>query len=617
MKNMNSPIGILRILLTAILLWQTPTLFAATQVTVNSTGNADTADSALTLTEAIGILNGGFRALTPAESAQVASVPGTTNRIKFSITGAGPHYITAPDETDPSLPLFPAIFASDVIVDGYSQTGSFPNTNSILGSNTAVLKIVIDSQTSVNGDGVATLGAVGDNVNFRGLCFLGGANEIGFGTPDPGTWPNVGGSIQGCWIGVAPDRTTVAGPAIGTYLYQSGGFQVIGTDGDGINDRSEFNVFVGCQEMAIGIEADGYGTTNCRVSGNFIGVMPDGLTAMPQSALDLVYEGDCLESGGTDNLIFGTDSNGIADADERNIVAGLKKTLSGGGCEALQFWGATTHVKVMGNYFGVGIDGVTPLGNTRFIDAASGSTAQIGSDGDGTNDVIEANIIANHSEYVFKFNAPTTALTFPHNSFSGNTGDFFDDPANSFNGALLGSSDLAVISPVISNSTTRVELVGWVPVSTNAAADNRTAAKISIYQADPATSATKPQGKKWLATYVDNGPQDLDPATNSFRFSICSLAISSTGAKLVVNETVKDDISAGSSPFSGALSLPDVSNTLLISRPSPTSVSLSWQMNGVLQATPNLVSAVWTNVPGCSPATLSASTGRLFFRVKQ
>ena len=230
MKNMNSPIGILRILLTAILLWQTPTLFAATQVTVNSTGNADTADSALTLTEAIGILNGGFRALTPAESAQVASVPGTTNRIKFSITGAGPHYITAPDETDPSLPLFPAIFASNVIVDGYSQTGSFPNTNSILGSNTAVLKIVIDSQTSVNGDGVATLGAVGDNVNFRGLCFLGGANEIGFGTPDPSTWPNVGGSIQGCWIGVAPDRTTVAGPAIGTYLYQSGGFQVIGTD---------------------------------------------------------------------------------------------------------------------------------------------------------------------------------------------------------------------------------------------------------------------------------------------------------------------------------------------------------------------------------------------------
>jgi len=149
-------------------------------------------------------------------------------------------------------------------------------------------------------------------------------------------------------------------------------------------------------------------------------------------------------------------------------------------------------------------------------------------------------------------------------------------------------------------------------VSTNAAADNRTAAEISIYQADPATS----QGKKWLATYVDNGPQDLDPATNSFRFSICSLAISSTGAKLVVNETVKDDLSAGSSPFSSAFSLPDVSNALSISN-AAGSVTLSWQMNGVLQATPNLVSAVWTNVPGCSPATLSASTGRLFFRVKQ
>ncbi len=616
-----------RSLLVAAFLSPVVTAFAATQVVVNSTDNDDTSNSKMTLTEAIGILNGGFRALTPAEGNQVTTIAGTTNRINFNIPGPGPHFITAPNSTcDPlgngcSGALFPLILASNVVLNGYSQSGSSPNTNSILASNNAVIKIVIDGRTSVNDFGEPDFGAAGNNVSFRGMSFLGGANCIGFSSiGDPVTFPNVGGSIQGCWIGVAPDRTTVAGPAIGTYLYQSGGFQVIGTDGDGVNDRNEFNVFVGCQEMAIGIEADGYATTNCRVSGNFIGVMPDGLTTMPQAALDLVYEGDCLESGGTENLIFGTDANGIADADERNIVGGLKRPDAVyGNCEVLQFWAVTKNVKVMGNYFGVGIDGVTPLGNSQFIDAsqANGSTVQIGSDGDGVRDGIEANIIANHSDYLFSFGGVATALTFRRNSFSGNTNNFFDDPGNSFNGVILDTNSLALITPVISNYTTRVELVGWVPVSTNAAADNRTAAEIAIYLADPATSATKPQGKTWLASYTDNGPQDLDPATNSFRFNICALAIPATGAKLVVQETVKNDISAGSSTFSSALSLADVPNTLAIARPSPTTVSVSWQANGILQATPNVSPAVWTNVPGCSPVTLPSSSSSLFFRLNE
>ena len=449
------------------------------------------------------------------------------------------------------------------------------------------------------------------------MSFLGGYNNIGFGSPDPATFPNVGGSIQGCWMGVSPDQSVVAGPAIGTYLYKSGGFQVIGTDGDGVNDRNEFNVFVGCQEMAIGIEADGYATTNIQVSGNFIGVMPDGLTTMPQAALDLVTEGDCLESGGTENLIFGTDANGIADEDERNIVGGLKRPeATYSNCEALQFWAVTKNVKVMGNYFGVGIDGVTPLGNSQFIETADGSTAQIGSDGDGLRDVIEGNIIANHSDYLFSFGGLNTALTFRRNSFSGNTDNFFNDPQNSFNGVLLATGDLAAITPVISNATTRTELVGWVPVS-GPGADNLTPAEIAIYLPDPATSATNPQGKTWLASYRDNGPQDLDPATNTFRFNISSLALPAIGASLVVNETAKDNLSAGSSPFSSALSLPDVSGILLAISRSADSVTITWPGNGTLQAIPSLSLATWTNVPGSSPITLPIGPGSQFFRLVQ
>ena len=175
-----------RSILTAIILWQGATIYAATQVTVNTTNNQNIANAKLTLTEAIHILSGTLgRALSPGESSQVVTVAGTTNRIKFNISGAGPHFITTPDTTA-SGALFPPIFASDLIVDGYSQPGAKPNTNSILASNNAVIKIVIDSRTSNNPDGEPTLGIVGGNVCVRGLSFLGGANCIGFGTRNEG-----------------------------------------------------------------------------------------------------------------------------------------------------------------------------------------------------------------------------------------------------------------------------------------------------------------------------------------------------------------------------------------------------------------------------------------------
>lgn len=604
-----------RSLLTAVLLSPAVTLFAATQVVVNSTNNDNTANTELTLTEAILIQNGTIgRSLSVAESAQVSTIAGLTNLINFDISGAGPHFIVAP-YAEPGATCFPTIDASDLVIDGYSQPGSSANTNPILSPNNAVIKIVLDCRNVVPaGDDARALRISGNDVQVRGISLL-----QTFDSDTTGVIYGIGfrggalrGSVQGCWIGVSPDQTLVAGGELGIDIDGSGGGQIIGTDGNGVNDRAEFNVIV-AQNVNIIIEG---GSSDCRVSGNFIGVMPDGFSTIPLAAQEALGEGDAFEGDGADNLIFGTDANGIADDDERNIVGGIRQDDIAGGVECFEIYGASHNLKIMGNYFGVGIDGVTPIANKRFFRTSAGTTAQIGSDGDGVRDAIEANIIANHFDYVFRFGGPTTALTFRRNSFFGNIGDFFNDPQNSYNGAYLATGDLASITPVISNSTTRTELVGWVPVSAPGT-DNLMPAEIAIYQADPTTSATKPQGKTWLASYKDNGPQDLDPTTNSFRFNICALAIPATGAKLVVQETVKDDISAGSSTFSSALSLPDVPNTLSISTLTPTSVSVSWQANGVLQATPNLNPAVWTNVPGCSPVTLPSSSSRLFFRLNE
>lgn len=596
--------------------------FAAIEITVNSTGDQNLPDTDLTLTEAVLYMNQsqGMPALTlgrnlsAAESNQVVTVAGNTSRIKFNIAGAGPHFVTAPPE-DSTFFVKYGILASDVVLDGYSQPGASPNTNPILASNNAVLKIVIDARSE---PGTTVIGAAGNNVTLRGLSLLGGSVAFGSPGPDPVNFPNLGGKLQGCWIGISPDQSILFNGGSGIWCYQSGGNQVIGTDGDGVNDRNEFNIIIG-QEILIGMEADGYATTNCRVSGNFLGVLPDGLTTLTTAQVDALAlgESDAFEGAGADGFVFGTDSNGVSDEDERNIIGGMRRSGTGNGDEVFELWGVCKDARIMGNYIGVGVDGVTVLPNKRLLEcSAAGTTLQFGSNGDGVRDDIEANIVAGTFNRMIRFGGPTTSLFFRRNSFFENTPQFLDDPINSFNGSILASGDLAVISPVISNSTTRAELVGWVPVSTDAAANNRRAAEIHIYEADSSAAPDRPQGKKWLATYVDNGPQDLDPAANSFRFNICSLPISSTGAKLTVNETVTDDLGGGSSAFAAAYALPDVSNALTIT-PSGGSVRLTWQMNGVLQAKPVLSSGSWTNVPGCSPVVLPAGSGSLYFRVAQ
>ena len=154
----------IRSFLTAFLLWQGVTTYAATQATVNSTNNTDTADSVLTLTEAIGIVNGGFRALTPAESAQVVTIGAhQPHQIQHQRGGSAFHHNPGWYRLGCVVSL---IVASDVVVDGYSQPGSSPNTNPILASNNAVIKIVIDTRTTVNNDGEPALGPLATTTTF-------------------------------------------------------------------------------------------------------------------------------------------------------------------------------------------------------------------------------------------------------------------------------------------------------------------------------------------------------------------------------------------------------------------------------------------------------------------
>lgn len=104
----------------------------AATITVNTVNNADFSPGVTNLWLAIQMAN------TNGDSA---------NTINFNISGAGPHYIVTPQLVPGSLAGgYPIITNNNLTINGYSQPGALANTNTILGSNTAALKIVIDSR---------------------------------------------------------------------------------------------------------------------------------------------------------------------------------------------------------------------------------------------------------------------------------------------------------------------------------------------------------------------------------------------------------------------------------------------------------------------------------------
>ena len=137
---------------------------------------------------------------------------------------------------------------------------------------------------------------------------------------------------------------------------------------------------------------------NNRISGNYVGVDVGGITGLGNGqANNSSFSGTNVWISNSDGILIGTDSDGLLDVEERNVIS---SSIIGHGIHLL---GGSTGTIVAGNYIGVGADGTTAVGNDgsgiRLGSTANGSHAngsRIGSNDDGTNDDIEANIIANN-----------------------------------------------------------------------------------------------------------------------------------------------------------------------------------------------------------------------------
>lgn len=478
--------------------------------------------------------------------------------IAFNIPGDGPHYIQTPPEG------YPLLQKTGVTIDGYSQPGSQRNTSPLLEPHNTVLKIVIDSRDGGRfsladygsngfGDSESAIFPLlyAANTRIQGLAFIGIPGDDNAESPFIYNIALIGAStdvrVQGCWFGLdpaaapfAPDndgRTPGvhgARSAVASFKWDDATTSeglIIGTDGDGVGDRGEFNVMVG-NLLAIHLE-----TPNTRVSGNYINILPNG-RIWDQNIEQIDLRGGALEAfengRGHDNII-GTDGDGVSDADEGNVIGPVTYDVY------FEFWRTAFNVAIAGNRIGAGPRGETEFPTssaTRLAVMRSNSTVRIGSNLDGLGDAAEANHFSGFEGDFFSFHgsnndasAKPTRISMRGNSLSRNYGDlpvtaqlpnmtldrfYLDvlaDPLNDFR-------------PTLDPSSTPANIKGRVPAPAEVIAPDTITVDVDFYLADPWGLLQSdgiypdgfPQGLMYLGTRRVDGPQDTDATPGAFAF---------------------------------------------------------------------------------------------------
>jgi hypothetical protein len=260
---------------------------------------------------------------------------GGTNTIAFKIPGHGVQVIA------PASPL-PAITRA-VVIDGLSQPGY---------AGTPLIEL--SGSQAGTGDGLTV---TGPKVTVRGLDvnnFGQGAGVHITGTGATGDW------IYGNSLGTDPTGTQAAANNEGVEIDAGATKNLVGTNGDGVNDAAERNLLSG--NLFAGVWITGQGTSNNAVAGNFIGTDISGTIALnngTQTVTDSqgnVFGGGVAISAGASNNRIGTDGKSIDDIGERNVIAGSNN-------DAIDIYGTGTDGNIAaGNFIGIDVSGTRSLG---------------------------------------------------------------------------------------------------------------------------------------------------------------------------------------------------------------------------------------------------------------
>jgi|GEM_PF-1845189 len=200
-------------------------------------------------------------------------------------------------------------------------------------------------------------------------------------------------------------------------------YNVIGTNGDGVADDLEGNVFAMVKVNSYGNDGLGSGLIHLawggdnRISGNRI-----GLTSNDESLLGPEARGSNPSIGiwllSETNSLIGTDGDGVSDELEGNVLLGSQVGIYGIG---LSIGGNN---RVSGNFVGTSKDGLINSGFGGSGIFASSPNTLIGTDHDGTSDFLEGNVVANNG-YNPIFNARVddgvTVYSTYYNTIQGNS----------------------------------------------------------------------------------------------------------------------------------------------------------------------------------------------------
>ena len=265
--------------------------------------------------------------------------------------------------------------ATGNMVEG-NYVGTNANGAAALANSTGVEMDTGAANNTIGGGSAAARNVISGNTN-NGVQISGS-----------GTNANV---VAGNYIG-----TNVAGAAAvpngaeGVLIVLGAQANIIGTNGDGVNDANEGNVISGnhFHGIIISDEPDTVSvgaihTSNNIIAGNFIGTNSVGTGAIPNPG-----DGIFIAAGASGNRI-GSNADGVSDSLERNIISG---NLGSG----IAISGASANNNVVaGNFVGVSVTGNAPLGNLNFgVSVAGGAVGnRIGTDGNGVNDFAERNVI--------------------------------------------------------------------------------------------------------------------------------------------------------------------------------------------------------------------------------
>ncbi|MCX6926454.1 MAG: right-handed parallel beta-helix repeat-containing protein [Verrucomicrobia bacterium] len=279
-------------------------------------------------------------------------------RISFNLPGAGPHKIA---------PLTPLPSPnSDVVIDGYTQPGSRPNT---LAQGTDALLMIELSGENTTGAALDWFGSA--SVTVRGLCINRWNLAIGTGclTCGTGVGYTPGVVIAGCFIGTDPTGTQPRPNGDGVFLSEAYGGRLGGPE---FADR---NLISGNTRLGVGLgdDSDSF-THNITIQNNLIGTDRTGANALGNGG-DGIGSFDAGGSGVFITNFF------IAD----NVIG------ANGGA-GIRLTGESDYHRLVRNLIGVGADGLTPMGNGQEGIILSGNGNLLG----GTNGT-DGNVIAHNA----------------------------------------------------------------------------------------------------------------------------------------------------------------------------------------------------------------------------